>query len=134
MATPALLSGGRLEPRKVIGSVDTAEFAVSAAASLGFLLGIGSAGINWGYAIALLVGGLVAAPLAASAGEGCAGTPAGRGRRRLDPVDQYARALWRPLTCSDSARIPIYLAIVLAHRRGSFTSPPYARGDGQPAA
>ena len=36
VATPALLSGGRLEPRKVIGSVDTAEFAVSAAASLSF--------------------------------------------------------------------------------------------------
>lgn len=44
VATPALLGGGRLEPRKVIGSVDTAEFAVSAAASLGFLIGIGASG------------------------------------------------------------------------------------------
>ena len=60
-----MLSGGRLEPRKVIGSVDTSEFAVSAAASLGFLIGIGVSGIYWAYAIALLVGGLVAAPLAA---------------------------------------------------------------------
>lgn len=65
VATPALLSGGRLEPRRVIGSVDTAEFAVSAAASLGFLLGIGASGIHWGFALALLTGGLVAAPLAA---------------------------------------------------------------------
>jgi uncharacterized membrane protein YfcA len=65
VATPALLSGGRLEPRKVIGSVDTAEFAVSGAASLGFLIGIGAAGINWSYALALLAGGLVAAPIAA---------------------------------------------------------------------
>ena len=65
VATPALLADGRLEPRKVIGSVDTSEFAVSAAASLGFLFGLGAAGINWGFALALLAGGLVAAPLAA---------------------------------------------------------------------
>jgi uncharacterized protein len=65
VATPALLSGGRLEPRKVIGSVDTAEFAVSAAASVGFLIGIGASGISWGFALALLAGGLVAAPVAA---------------------------------------------------------------------
>jgi uncharacterized protein len=65
VATPALLSGGRLEPRKVIGSVDTAELAVSGAASLGFLVGIGAAGIHWGFALALLAGGLVAAPVAA---------------------------------------------------------------------
>ena len=65
VATPALLADGRLEPRKVIGSVDTSEFAVSAAASLGFLIGLGAAGINWSFALALLVGGLIAAPLAA---------------------------------------------------------------------
>jgi uncharacterized protein len=65
VATPALLVDGRMEPRKVIGSVDTSELAVSVAASLGFLVGLGSAGINWGFALALLVGGLVAAPLAA---------------------------------------------------------------------
>jgi uncharacterized membrane protein YfcA len=65
VATPALLADGRLEPRKVIGSVDTSEFAVSAAASLGFLIGLGASGINWGFALALLIGGLIAAPLAA---------------------------------------------------------------------
>ena len=65
VATPALLADGRLEPRKVIGSVDTSEFAVSAAASLGFLIGLGAAGINWAFALALLIGGLIAAPLAA---------------------------------------------------------------------
>lgn len=65
VATPALLADGRLEPRKVIGSVDTSEFAVSAAASLGFLIGLGAEGINWGFALALLAGGLLAAPLAA---------------------------------------------------------------------
>jgi uncharacterized membrane protein YfcA len=65
VATPALLVDGRMAPRKVIGSVDTSEFAVSAAASLGFLVGLGAAGINWAFALALLAGGLVAAPLAA---------------------------------------------------------------------
>lgn len=65
VATPALLADGRLVPRKVIGSVDTSEFAVSAAASLGFLFGLGAAGINWSFALALLAGGLIAAPLAA---------------------------------------------------------------------
>lgn len=65
VATPALLVDGRMEPRKVIGSIDTSEFAVSAAASIGFLVGLGAAGINWGFALALLAGGLVAAPLAA---------------------------------------------------------------------
>ena len=49
----------------MIGTVDTSEFAVSAAASIGFLIGLGAAGINWGFALALLVGGLIAAPLAA---------------------------------------------------------------------
>ena len=65
VATPVLLSDGRMEPRQVIGSVDTAEFAVSAAASLGFLVGLGSAGVHWGLALTLLAGGLLAAPLAA---------------------------------------------------------------------
>jgi uncharacterized membrane protein YfcA len=65
VATPALLVDGRMQPRQVIGSVDTSELAVSVAASLGFLVGLGTAGINWGFALALLAGGLVAAPLAA---------------------------------------------------------------------
>ncbi|WP_460518769.1 sulfite exporter TauE/SafE family protein [Flindersiella endophytica] len=65
VATPALLASGRMEPRKVVGSVDTAEFVVSVAASLGFLIGLGAEGIPFTAVIALLVGGLVAAPIAA---------------------------------------------------------------------
>lgn len=65
VATPALLADGRLAPRKVIGTVDTSEFAVSVAASIGFLLGLGAAQINWSFALALLAGGLIAAPVAA---------------------------------------------------------------------
>lgn len=65
VATPALLADGRIQPRQVIGSVGTSELAVSAAASVGFLVGLGSAGIDWGLALALLAGGVIAAPLAA---------------------------------------------------------------------
>ncbi|WP_030612387.1 sulfite exporter TauE/SafE family protein [Streptomyces sclerotialus] len=65
VGTPAILASGRLEPRKVIGSIDTSEFLVAVAASLGFLVGLGSAGVNWLWAVALLAGGLVAAPIAA---------------------------------------------------------------------
>ncbi len=65
VGTPAILASGRLEPRKVIGSIDTSEFLVSVAASLGFLLALGSAGIDTAWVIALLVGGLIAAPIAA---------------------------------------------------------------------
>ncbi|MFC6153067.1 sulfite exporter TauE/SafE family protein [Nocardioides yefusunii] len=67
VGTTSLLSSGRLEPRKVIGSVDTSEFVVAVGGSLGFLLGLGTAGIDWAIAAALLVGGVFAAPLAALA-------------------------------------------------------------------
>ncbi|SCK36096.1 sulfite exporter TauE/SafE family protein [Streptomyces sp. WMMB 322] len=65
VGTPAILASGRLEPRKVIGSIDTSEFLVTIAASIGFLAGLGSGGVNWSWAAALLVGGVIAAPLAA---------------------------------------------------------------------
>ncbi|WP_407320248.1 sulfite exporter TauE/SafE family protein [Isoptericola halotolerans] len=65
VGTPAILASGRLEPRKVIGSIDTSEFFVAVAASLGFFVGLGTAGIEASWAIALLIGGLIAAPIAA---------------------------------------------------------------------
>ena len=65
VATTSLLSSGRLEPRKVVGSIDTSEFVVAVGGSLGFLFALGSEGVNWGYAVALLVGGVIAAPFAA---------------------------------------------------------------------
>src|SRR6478736_6831140 len=65
VGTTSMLSSGRLEPRKVVGSVDTAEFVVTLGASLGFLLALGREGIDWAAAGALLVGGVIAAPLAA---------------------------------------------------------------------
>ena len=65
VATPALLADGRLEPRKVIGTVDTSEFAVAVAASIGFFLGLGSEVLDLQVVTALLAGGVLAAPLAA---------------------------------------------------------------------
>jgi uncharacterized protein len=65
VGTPAILASGRMEPRKVIGSIDTSEFLVALAASLGFLLALGSQGVDWTWALGLLAGGLVAAPIAA---------------------------------------------------------------------
>lgn len=65
VATPTLISSGRMTPRKVIGTVDTSEFLVAVAASIGFFLGIGSKSIPWSAVAALLAGGLVAAPIAA---------------------------------------------------------------------
>jgi uncharacterized membrane protein YfcA len=65
VGTPAILASGRLAPRKTIGSIDTSEFLVAVAASIGFLIGIGSEGVDVGWVGALLVGGLIAAPIAA---------------------------------------------------------------------
>ncbi|MDT0381759.1 sulfite exporter TauE/SafE family protein [Streptomyces sp. DSM 42041] len=65
VANSTILASGRLEPRKVIGSISTSEFVVTVAASAGFLVGLGTEGVNLGWAAALLVGGAVAAPFAA---------------------------------------------------------------------
>ena len=65
VGTTTLLSSGRLEPRKVIGSIDTSEFVVAVGGSLGFLIALGSQGIEWQIVAALLIGGVIAAPFAA---------------------------------------------------------------------
>jgi hypothetical protein len=65
ISTPTLLSSGRMEPRKIIGTVDTSEFVVALCASLGFLISLSFAQVPWTVVGALLVGGIVAAPLAA---------------------------------------------------------------------
>lgn len=111
VATPALLSGGRLEPRKVIGSVDTAEFAVSAAASVGFLIGIGASGISWGFALALLAGGLVAAPVAAYLVKIAPAQLLGVAVGGLIMLTNL-RTILSNFEVSGSARIPAYLGVL----------------------
>ena len=65
ISTPTLLSSGRMQPRKVVGTVDTSEFVVALSASIGFLLALSFAEVPWGVVGALLLGGIVAAPVAA---------------------------------------------------------------------
>lgn len=65
VGTPAILASGRLEPRRVIGSIDTSEFLVAVAASLGFLTALGTQGIRLTWVLGLLIGGAIAAPIAA---------------------------------------------------------------------
>ncbi|MDO9379497.1 MAG: sulfite exporter TauE/SafE family protein [Nocardioidaceae bacterium] len=65
VGTPALLSSGKVEPRKAVGSIDTSEFVVAVGASIGFLTALGSENIDFGFVLALLVGGVIAAPIAA---------------------------------------------------------------------
>src|SRR5215207_7368296 len=47
ISTPTLLSSGRMEPRKIIGTVDTSEFLVALSASIGFLLALTFAQVPW---------------------------------------------------------------------------------------
>ncbi len=65
VTTSTLLTAGRTAPRTVIGSVSASEFLVAVAASAGFVIGLGHAGIDWPAVAGLLAGGVVAAPLAA---------------------------------------------------------------------
>ncbi|MFK9091478.1 sulfite exporter TauE/SafE family protein [Bacillus salipaludis] len=65
IATPVLLTGNQMEPRKVIGSVDTSEFAIAVSSTLGFLLTLGWSNINLQWVLALMIGGVIAAPIAA---------------------------------------------------------------------
>jgi len=59
------MTAGRMEPRKAIGSVSASEFLVALAASAGFLLGLGTSGIDPVAVGALLVCGVLATPVAA---------------------------------------------------------------------
>lgn len=66
VATTTLLSSGRLEARKVIGSVSATEFVVTVSASLTFIFTLASRdGMNYLIVVGLLVGGVLAAPIAA---------------------------------------------------------------------
>jgi uncharacterized membrane protein YfcA len=121
VATPALLSDGRLEPRKVVGTVDTSEFAVSAAASIGFLVGLGGAGINWGFALALLVGGVIAAPLAAYLVKAAPAHLLGVAVGGIILLTN-ARTIFRAYDVADTIRITSYAAILLVSVVGLYVA------------
>jgi uncharacterized membrane protein YfcA len=65
VVTTSLTASNALEPRKAIGTTNTAEFVIALAASIGFLLGLGAEQIPWDAVGALLIGGALAAPIAA---------------------------------------------------------------------
>jgi uncharacterized protein len=111
VGTPTLLASGRLEPRKVIGSVDTGEFLVALGASIGFLVTLTLKDIPLAVVLMLLCGGLVAAPLAAYL------------VRRLSPrklgvvvgaaiLLTNARTLMTTFGINGPSRAALYLAIV----------------------
>jgi uncharacterized membrane protein YfcA len=62
--TPYLLHRG-VRPRYAIGSVNTAEVAVASASAFSLLASMGKGGFNVTIVIAMLVGGVIAAPVAA---------------------------------------------------------------------
>ncbi|WP_326552920.1 sulfite exporter TauE/SafE family protein [Micromonospora sp. NBC_01813] len=113
VATPALLVSGRMEPRKVIGSVDTSEFLVAVAASLGFLIGLGSQGFIFPIVGALLVGGLIAAPIAAYLVRIVPAQLLGAAVGGLIVLTN-SRTLMRVFDVPDGARYAVYLAVVAA--------------------
>lgn len=65
IATPVLLSQKGISARKVVGTVDTSEFAIAVSATVGFLISLGWEEVNWLWVGALMIGGLIAAPIAA---------------------------------------------------------------------
>ena len=112
ITTPTLLVEQHTEPRKVVGSVDTSEFAVSLAATIAFLIILGPESINLMWLAALVLGGLIAAPIAAWL--------VGRIPRQLLGVliagailVSNARTLASVLLLTPEATVVAYLALVL---------------------
>lgn len=65
IVTTSLTASNALEPRKAIGSTNTAELVVAVSSSLGFLFGLGASAMPWSAVLALVLGGTLAAPVAA---------------------------------------------------------------------
>jgi uncharacterized membrane protein YfcA len=110
VATPTLLASGRMEPRKVVGSVDTSEFLVALAASIGFLIALGSQGIPFGVVAALLIGGVIAAPVAAWLVRWLPARVLGTAVGGLI-VMTNSRTVLHALEASDAARAATYLGV-----------------------
>ncbi|AXI09873.1 hypothetical protein CUC15_13465 [Oceanobacillus zhaokaii] len=65
ISTPILLAKKGMSARKVVGTVDTSEFAIAVSATLGFFISLGWNAVIWPWVIALMIGGVIAAPIAA---------------------------------------------------------------------
>jgi uncharacterized membrane protein YfcA len=112
VSTPTLLATGKIEPRKVVGSVDTSEFLVALAASIGFIVGLGSQGIKPAIVLPLIAGGVLAAPLAAWLVQLMTARLLGAAVGGLILLTN-ARTMADAFEAGGDVRNPIYLAIVL---------------------
>jgi hypothetical protein len=65
ISTPTLIASGKMAPRKAIGTASTSEFVVATCASAGFLLALDTSLVALPVVGALLLGGVIAAPIAA---------------------------------------------------------------------
>lgn len=65
VSTPALLATGRMAPNRVVGTVNAAEFVVTLAACVGFFVGLGLGAVDPRIVLPLMIGGMIAAPVAA---------------------------------------------------------------------
>ena len=65
ICTSTLVSRRKQEPRTIIGSVNVAEFFTTVAIVITFGLTLGFANFLWFIAIPLIIGGIIAAPIAA---------------------------------------------------------------------
>jgi hypothetical protein len=133
VATPTLLASGRMEPRKVIGSVDTSEFLVALSASAGFLVALGGQGIRWSIVVALLAGGLLAAPLAAWLVQKITARLLGTAVGGLIVVTN-ARTLFGVAETNASVRWPVYLTLAFAWALALARMVRAQRRDGEPCS
>jgi hypothetical protein len=65
ITAPILILSNKSTPRKVIGSTDTAAFFITVAETFTFLWLLGAQQFRWDWILALMIGGGIAAPLAA---------------------------------------------------------------------
>jgi uncharacterized membrane protein YfcA len=111
VATPALLTAGRTARRTVVGSVDTSEFLVAVAASIGFLIGLGSELLDPWTIGGLLLGGVLAAPVAAWLVTKIPAPVLGTAVGGLIVLTN-TRTILRAFDVADGARTPAYLIVV----------------------
>ena len=66
LSTSTLMAVGREQPRRIVGTVNTAEFLVTFGATAGFIIGLWDQIVaNAAAVVALLIGGTITAPIAA---------------------------------------------------------------------
>jgi uncharacterized membrane protein YfcA len=65
VTTSTMMAANHMAPNQVIGTVSMAEFIVAIGATVGFIVALGNESIPFGPTVALLLGALIAAPIAA---------------------------------------------------------------------